>query len=113
VLRDLKRATKGRGPADPTRISAIAHELPPLAEALKPPCRPPPSAARDLRTGGILLALAFAMAIMGFMISKADPAMAQHHGGFHPLYGAAFFPGLIGLVLVGFGLLGGRSRLGD
>lgn len=86
---------------------------PEMADALKPPVRQPPSAARDLRTGAILLAVAFAMAIMGYMISKGDPAAPQHAMAFHPLYGAAFFPGLIGVVLLGFGLAGGRSRRDD
>jgi hypothetical protein len=84
---------------------------PEMVDAMKPPMRPPPSAARDLRTGAILLAVAFAMAITGFMIASGDPAAAARHGGFNPLYGGAFFPGLIGVVLLGFGLAGGRSRL--
>jgi hypothetical protein len=44
---------------------------------------------------------------MGLILSAND--LGRFHGGIHPLFGAAAFPGLIGLVLIGFGLTG-RGR---
>jgi hypothetical protein len=71
---------------------------PELIEALKPE-RPTPSPQRDLRTGAVLIAVAIAVAVMGVMVSLQDETVV------YPLFGAAAFPGLIGVVYLLFGLL--------
>lgn len=78
-----------------------------LNQALAPEPRRPCSPTNDIRTGAILLAVAGALIVMGFILSADD--LGRFHGGIHPLFGAAAFPGLIGLVLIGFGLTG-RGR---
>ena len=75
-----------------------------LTQALAPEPRRPCSPRNDIRTGAILLAVAGALIVMGFVLSADD--LGRFHGGLHPLFGAAAFPGLIGLVLIGFGLTG-------
>lgn len=76
-----------------------------LTDALKCERRTPPTPANDIRTGAILIAVAGAMLIMGYVMSLDDIRMG-HSAGFNPLYGAAAFPGLIGLVILAFGLTG-------
>lgn len=74
-----------------------------VSKTLECEVRPPPAPMNEVRTGAILIAVCIGMLILGFVLD------ADGHGGdsgFHPLYGAAAFPGLIGLVFVGFGLAG-------
>lgn len=76
-----------------------------LAQALAPEPRLLSSPQSDIRRGAILIAVAAGLVIMGFIVSADDTGRI----GLHPLYGAAAFPGLIGLVLIAFGLFG-RSK---
>jgi hypothetical protein len=72
-----------------------------VSKTLEREPRPPRSPMNDLRAGAILIAVSIGMLILGFILT------ADGHGGdsgFHPLYGVAAFPGLIGLVFLGFGL---------
>lgn len=79
-----------------------------LAQALSRDPRLPCTPRSDIRRGAILLAVAGGLIVMGLVLSADD--FGRFHGGFHPLFGAAAFPGLIGLVLIGFGLAG-RDRV--
>jgi hypothetical protein len=56
--------------------------------------RPPATAARDLRTGVILLAVAIGVAIMGYGVSF------NHTDAFYVLSGLAAIPGMIGLAFI-------------
>jgi hypothetical protein len=78
-----------------------------LAQALAPEPRRACSPQRDVRTGAILIAVAVAMLVMGYVLS-IDGGEARR--AFHPLYGAAAFPGFIGLVILAFGLAGRERR---
>ena len=55
--------------------------------------------------GMINIAVAMAMCIMAFVLASND-----QRPGIYPLFGAAAFPALIGVVLLGFGLVK-RGRL--
>lgn len=70
--------------------------LPPeLIEALsKDGVRPPATAARDLRTGIILLAVGAGIALMGYGISF------EEMDALYPFYGFAAIPGMIGLAFI-------------
>lgn len=70
--------------------------LPPeVIEAIsKENVKPPATAARDLRTGVILLSVALGIALFGYMVSfKAGDA-------FYPIAGGAAIPGMIGLAFI-------------
>lgn len=56
--------------------------------------KPPATAARDLRTGVILLAVAGGLAIMGYALSFNE----MH--AFYAVSGAAAIPGMIGLAFI-------------
>jgi hypothetical protein len=79
----------------------VAPEL--VNQALQREPRRPCSPRDDIRFGAILLAVAIGLVFLGFMVSMDD--LSQGRGSlFHPLYGVAAFPALIGLVIIGFGL---------
>ena len=74
-----------------------------IAQALQREPRPPRSPSDDIRHGAILVAVAVGLACLGYFATMDD--FSQGRGSlFHPLYGVATIPGLIGLVLIGFGL---------
>ena len=60
----------------------------------------------DLKGGAILLAVAAALLALGGMISGLDE---DAHEVMTVMAGIAAFPGFIGLVLIGFGLLGNKK----
>ena len=60
----------------------------------------------DLKGGAILLAVAAALVVLGMMISGIDQDAAE---AMTVMTGIAAFPGFIGLVLIGFGLLGNKK----
>ena len=70
--------------------------LPPeLVDALsKDSVRPPATAARDLRTGIILLAVSLGVALMGYGISF------EEMDALYPFAGFAAIPGMIGLAFI-------------
>tara|TARA_R110002124_G_scaffold227547_1_gene392776 strand:+ start:3738 stop:4121 length:384 start_codon:yes stop_codon:yes gene_type:complete len=70
--------------------------LPPeLVDALsKDSVRPPATAARDLRTGIILLAVSLGIALMGYGISF------EEMDALYPFAGFAAIPGMIGLAFI-------------
>jgi hypothetical protein len=74
-----------------------------VTQTLAPPLREPRVPAEDIRNGAILIAVAVGMIILGFVMDLDDTRMG-HGGGLSPLFGAAAFPGLIGLVILAFGL---------
>jgi hypothetical protein len=76
-----------------------------LTQALAPEPRRPWSPQRDIRTGAILIAVAAAMLVLGYVMTL-DDIQTGHAAGVNPIYGAAAFPGLIGLVILAFGLAG-------
>lgn len=64
---------------------------------------------RDLKSGGILIAVAIGFMLLGAAVYAAE-------GDREALYimpAIASFPGLIGLVLVGFGLSAGKTKNDD
>lgn len=56
--------------------------------------KPPATAARDLRTGVILLAVAVGIAIFGYAVSFAEM------DAYYPIVGIAAIPGMIGLAFI-------------
>lgn len=70
--------------------------LPPeVIEAIsKDNAKPPATAARDLRTGVILLAVAVGIAIFGYAVNTVDVR------SFYPIAGIAAIPGMIGLAFI-------------
>lgn len=74
-----------------------------VTQALTREPHAPRTPVDDLRNGAILVAIGVGLAILGFFANMDD--LSQGRGSlFHPLYGVATIPGLIGLVLIGFGL---------
>lgn len=76
-----------------------------VSKALEREPRPPRSPMNDIRVGAILIAVSLGMIVLGYVLS-VDDIRSGHEPGLNALYGAAAFPGLIGLVLLGFGLSG-------
>lgn len=74
-----------------------------LTQTLAPRPREPRAPADDIRNGAILIAVAAGMIILGYVMDFDDMSMGRA-GGLHPLFGAAAFPGLIGLVILALGL---------
>ncbi len=75
-----------------------------LSQSLK---RQEPVPARPdhfILAGAINIAVAGAMVIMGVVRTMASTGRYQDFAAPHPLFGAAAFPGLIGLVLLVYGL---------
>lgn len=72
-----------------------------VADALKPPTRSERqySPQRDLRLGVILLAVAASMVILGLVLQYNH--MGPDAMRIHPVIGAAAFPALIGLAMLG------------
>lgn len=71
------------------------HALTPEAiEALTRNSAMPPSAAKDVRTGVIWLAVAAGFAAMGFIVGFMDA------DAFHPALGVASIPAVIGLAFI-------------
>jgi hypothetical protein len=60
----------------------------------------------DLKSGAILLAVAAAFVALGWTISGIEEDAAE---AFRVMAGIAAFPGFIGLVLIGFGLMGSKK----
>ncbi len=60
----------------------------------------------DLKSGAILLAVAVAFVVLGWTISGVEEDAAE---AFRIMGGIAAFPGFIGLVLIGFGLMGSKK----
>ena len=76
-----------------------------LGEALK---RQDPAPARPdhfILGGAINIAIAGALVIMGVVRTMGSTGRYQDFAAPHPLFGAAAFPGLIGLVLLVYGLI--------
>ena len=101
------------------RAMHLAHSLaekgaavpPALAEAMQPEFRRPHTPQGDIRRGVMALTIAAAIVVFGLVLT-----LSEGHGLYgsrlNPLFGIAAFPGLIGLVLIGFGIAG-RNRLRD
>jgi hypothetical protein len=60
----------------------------------------------DLKWGGILIAVALARVVFGWTMQ----AVSDEDGVFHVFLGMSSFPGFIGVVLLGFGLLGNNNK---
>ncbi|WP_339745718.1 DUF6249 domain-containing protein [uncultured Maricaulis sp.] len=60
----------------------------------------------DLKSGAILLAVAIAFVVLGWTISGVEEDAAE---AVRIMGGIAAFPGFIGLVLIGFGLMGSKK----
>lgn len=60
----------------------------------------------DLKSGAILLAVAIAFVVLGWTVSGIEEDAAE---AFRIMAGIAAFPGFIGLVLIGFGLMGSKK----
>ncbi|MCC5995707.1 MAG: hypothetical protein JJU18_04980 [Oceanicaulis sp.] len=64
----------------------------------------------DLKWGLILIAVALALIVMGWMISATAPIGANEPDPMIMMTGIAAFPGFIGLVLTGFGVARVRAQ---
>lgn len=80
----LRTAIEKGQPLPPEVIETISREN----------VKPPASAARDLRTGVILLAVAFGIGIFGYAVSFAEM------DAYYPIVGIAAIPGMIGLAFI-------------
>lgn len=70
-----------------------------VSRALERPDRSSANPEHFILGGMINIAVAAAMCIMAYVLASDD-----NRQGIYPLFGAAAFPGLIGIVLLGFGL---------
>ena len=74
--------------------------LPPeVVTAISGSMKPPPSPARDLRTGIIWIGVAVGLAAFGIALGFEEPDAT------YPLLACAAFPGFIGLAFVVLGLI--------
>ena len=80
----LRSAIDKGQPLPPDVIEALSREN----------IKPPATAARDLRTGVILLAVSIGIALMGYLISF------EEMDAFYPISGMAAIPGMIGLAFI-------------
>lgn len=80
----LRTAIEKGQPLPPEVIETISREN----------VKPPATAARDLRTGVILLAVAFGIGIFGYAVSFAEM------DAYYPIVGIAAIPGMIGLAFI-------------
>ncbi|CAM2765960.1 hypothetical protein EJ082_15875 [Brevundimonas diminuta] len=80
----LRTAIEKGQPLPPEVIETISKEN----------VKPPATAARDLRTGVILLAVAFGIGIFGYAVSFAEM------DAYYPIVGIAAIPGMIGLAFI-------------
>lgn len=60
----------------------------------------------DLKAGAILLAVALAFVVLGWTIAGIDEDAGE---AFRVMSGIAAFPGFIGVVLIGFGVMGSKK----
>ncbi|MEN5147377.1 DUF6249 domain-containing protein [Brevundimonas diminuta] len=80
----LRSAIEKGQPLPPEVIETISKEN----------VKPPATAARDLRTGVILLSVAVGIAIFGYAVSFAEM------DAYYPIVGIAAIPGMIGLAFI-------------
>jgi hypothetical protein len=64
----------------------------------------------DLKGGLILIAVALALIVMGWMMASTIPQSAAEPDPMIMMTGIAAFPGFIGLVLTGFGVARARRQ---
>lgn len=64
----------------------------------------------DLKWGLILIAVALALIVMGWMIASTTSTGANEPDPLIMMTGIAAFPGFIGLVLTGFGVVRARRQ---
>lgn len=83
----LRRLQDSGHLATPELLEALQAGSPPAVRGFNTP-------ENELRRGLILIAVAFAMAVLGFVIDIGD----YHYSVIWPLVGAAAFPGLIGVA---------------
>jgi len=75
-----------------------------LSQSLACRERVPPGPESFVLGGGINIAVAAAMVILGVVLSMGHEGRYHGFAAPHPLFGAAAFPALIGLVLLIYGL---------
>jgi hypothetical protein len=94
-MRALEVAAKfaEKGLPAPEAVTAALH---------REPSRPL-TRRHQIMNGAVLIAVAVAMLIFGAIMQWDDAANGR--AGLHPLFGAAAFPGLIGVVVLIFGLV--------
>ena len=80
----LRSAIEKGQPLPPEVIDSISKEN----------AKPPATAARDLRTGVILLSVAVGVALFGYAVSFAET------DAYYPIVGIAAIPGMIGLAFI-------------
>ncbi|WP_278070830.1 DUF6249 domain-containing protein [Brevundimonas sanguinis] len=80
----LRSAIEKGQPLPPEVIDSISKEN----------AKPPATAARDLRTGVILLSVAVGVALFGYAVSFAEM------DAYYPIVGIAAIPGMIGLAFI-------------
>ncbi len=80
----LRSAIEKGQPLPPEVIDSISKEN----------AKPPATAARDLRTGVIMLSVAVGVALFGYAVSFAEM------DAYYPIVGIAAIPGMIGLAFI-------------
>lgn|SRR5690606_41418863 len=80
----LRSAIEKGQPLPPEVIDSISKEN----------AKPPATAARDLRTGVIMLSVAVGVALFGYAVSFAET------DAYYPIVGIAAIPGMIGLAFI-------------
>ncbi|WBQ09160.1 DUF6249 domain-containing protein [Hyphomonadaceae bacterium ML37] len=102
VLETMREAIRNGQTLDPETIKALG--VPAKKEG-----------NGDLKTGLILIAVALALIVLGWVITNTVPMDAGDPEPLYILTGVAAFPGFIGLVLTGFGLarIGRKKATGN
>jgi hypothetical protein len=93
ILNTVEEAIRAGQDMTPEKIAALG--------------MPPKDSNRDLKSGSILLAVAAALIVFGWMVSGMDHDAEEAQMVFG---GIAAFPGFIGLVLVAFGLMSKKNK---
>lgn len=99
VLETVREAIRNGQPLDPETIKALGMPQKKTGNG-------------DLKGGLILIAVALALIVMGWMMASTMPVTAGEPDPMIMMTGIAAFPGFIGLVLTGFGVARIRKQGG-
>jgi hypothetical protein len=93
ILNTVEEAIRAGQDMTPEKIAALG--------------MPPKKGDGDLKSGAILLAVAAALMVFGWMVSSMDHDAEEAQMVFT---GIAAFPGFIGVVLLGFGFANSKNK---
>lgn len=103
VLKTVRQAIQSGQPVTPSLVRALGVQT----ESSK---------RKDLKTGAILIAIALAMVFFGYTMTLSIPEMAMDEEAPNLMMifaGIGSFPGLIGLVLILFGMTRKDAEQGE